>query len=795
MFERRLKIFLVCLIVVTLALLIRAAQVQIISHSYWTAQAESATSDVHYLPTTRGRILDIRGRELAVDQPCIDACVDYRAIAREGPDAEWVKAQAKQHALSTRSDEYRHASASRKAAIIKEESQWVQDHVRLMFETLAKESHTSTDEIDAIRDSVVSRVRMRKRSTWYRRYESAMHKQSTREKPSWYRAWLLGDDADAPHVDEFDIKVEEETSPHVILRAIDSRLQNYLLKNLEEFPGLKLLPSMQRVYPFGDAACHVIGHMSRVTREDLEKDPELENELRGYKPNDVIGRMGLEALCEPMLRGTRGRESTRGDGAARHVLDSLAAIPGADVHSTIDIELQHDIQDMFAKAQIPWGDAGNGQSYYDTVPMHGAAVVIDVASGEVRAMVSYPTYDLNRFDELYPQMVIDENNTPLMNRATQAMHEPGSTVKPVVGLGAITQGTVGVNEGIECTGYLILGNHRYGFGRCWTASKFGLTAPDKVSHHQIPTQFPHKGHDGTADGFLTFSDALERSCNVYFETVADRLKMDGLSYWMERFGIGKPTGVGIAEVTGMVPSDVPISRRGIVTWTAGIGQGCVAATPIQMANVAATVARNGIWMKPKLISDQNQKLNPYKPSKLTDAERQEWDQIPDSADLKLSHDGLIAAHKGMVDVVNGGAGTGTSAQRTDMIVAGKTGTAQAAKFTRHKMENGHRVKDDAGNFVLEAPEPSTHEHPNPELPWYRAHDEDGKNLKHSWFIGFAPADPGTQPKIAFAVMVEYGGSGGAVAGKIGKGILDALIQEKYLVPEKHEPPVVQTAAR
>src|SRR5438552_7493748 len=157
----------------------------------------------------------------------------------------------------------------------------------------------------------------------------------------------------------------------------------------------------------------------------------------------MLGAAGLEALCEPAPRGTRGRESIRGDDADRRVTETIPAAPGANVQSTIDIELQQEIQEMFVKAQIPWGVSPDGQPYYDTVAMHGAAVVIDVPTGEVRAMVSYPTYDLNRFDEIYAQMLNDEINRPLLHRATQAMLEPGSTVKPIVGLGAITQGALG----------------------------------------------------------------------------------------------------------------------------------------------------------------------------------------------------------------------------------------------------------------------------------------------------------------------------------------------------------------
>src|SRR5207249_4120909 len=199
--------------------------------------------------------------------------------------------------------------------------------------------------------------------------------------------------------------------------------------------------------------------------------------------------------------------------------------------------------------------------------------------------VSNPGYDLNRCDEIDSELVRNELQSAMLNRATQAQLEPGSTIKPVVGLGAISQGVLGINDGIECTGYLIIGKQRYSRGRCWTASKYGKSNPAVVAHHQIPSQDPHKGHDGNADGSLTFSDALQRSCNVFFETTADRLQIQGLSYWMKRFGLGRPTGIGIAESCGRLPDEYLGSRRDFTTWTAGIGQGCVGVTPLQMANI------------------------------------------------------------------------------------------------------------------------------------------------------------------------------------------------------------------
>ncbi len=249
---------------------------------------------------------------------------------------------------------------------------------------------------------------------------------------------------------------------------------------------------------------------------------------------------------------------------------------------------------------------------------------------------------MNEWDKLYPTMVLDNLNAPMRNRATQSMFEPGSTVKPVVGTGAITQGLIGVNKGIECDGFLqIRGRTFKSAYRCWTAS----IGDGRVvyAHHSVP--IPHQGHDGNADGWLTFSDALERSCNVYFETLADSLQIEGLTYWMKQYGLGRPTGIGIAEVRGRVPdSFLGLAGRQQATFNAGIGQGPVGATPLQMCNVAATIARRGIWMRPNLVN-AGYDISPYRPKGFS-SEDATWD-VPSRMDLHIAPEAIDAAINGM----------------------------------------------------------------------------------------------------------------------------------------------------
>ena len=457
-----------------------------------------------------------------------------------------------------------------------------------------------------------------------------------------------------------DVELNEERTPHVILEAIDVDTQNELQKHADQYPGLSLVPSTHRAYPYGAAACHVIGHLGRVWKEDITDDPNLGDELRAYGPTDQKGRDGLEALGEPTLRGVRGL--TVYDGQSDQIVSQSPPRPGGDLHSTLDIDLQMEIEEMFTHVKVPWEMRGEPKDWQsDEVNMHGAAVVIEIETGNVRALVSSPGFDLNDLDKNYPLLLSDRLDAPLLNRATQAMLEPGSTVKPVVGAGAITDHLLGVNEGIECTGFLKIGTRVYkGFGKCWTFNTARINGLDYFAHHPFPSDAPHRGHDGNPDGWLSYSDALERSCNVFFETVADRLKLEGLSKWMERFGLGRPSGIGIAEARGRLPTSFKGARRDLATWNAGIGQGPVAATPLQMCNVAATIARRGVWVRPNLVQT-GELTTPFKP-KSVEPDDKTWDDIPSRLDLHVDPAAIDAAIDGMKRVVNSRAGTGTSAR-------------------------------------------------------------------------------------------------------------------------------------
>ena len=755
MFERRIKSLLLTLAGFTLLLLLRAGWLQVVQGADYERRATETGRRSSYLETLRGNIVDFKGRIVAEDVACIDAAVDYRAINLDDKESqEWLRKQAiarvsARGALKGNKDQ--------RTKLVDQEVEQIKQDLAVMWGTLAKVSGKTPEEIEAIKQSIKDRVTMRQRYVFYKRFEEAKAKRENQHHepaPAWYR-WLVDDsEPAAPKAEDFKLSVvvAEQTETHPILHAIDNEAYIALDKLRERCPGLELKKGIRRNYPFADVGCHVIGHMAPVTKEEIKKDTNLD-EGKKYFSNDYIGRGGLEGLAEKILRGSRGRIVKV---AGRDtVLETVDPKRGEDVQITLDMDLQMRIQEAFLRYEEtddknnPGHDLRVQQMKFHE--MHGAAIVIDVPTGQVRALVSYPTYDLNQFDLKYSELVKDQINQPLLNRATQAALEPGSTVKPLVGLSAITAGLARPDETVECTGYLVIDGRTRKEGRCWVASKFGhiLTS---VAHHPIPSKAPHP------TGFLTFADALERSCNVFFETMADRLKMEGLNHWMSEFGLGRLTEIGIAEAAGRIPGQRTVPNWRSATWFSGIGQAEVNATPIQMANVAATIARRGIWIRPHLLVSESAEV--------------------EHRDLHLNPQAIEMAHQGMINVVNSLGGTGTILHRDDILIAGKTGTAQAAKFNILKTDDhGKPLRDENNHIIREYFDPSTPDAPNRKMPWYRGAGNSGSELGHAWFIGFAPA---RDPKIAFAVLVEYGGSGGKDAGPVAQAILEACIEHGYL---------------
>ncbi len=277
------------------------------------------------------------------------------------------------------------------------------------------------------------------------------------------------------------------------------------------------------------------------------------------------------------------------------------------------------------------------------------------------------------------------------------------------------------------------------------------------------------------DNMLTISDGIKDSCNVVFENIALTMGMKTLSAWFDKFGLGRLTGIGIEENPGLIyrPTDADHILAQTQTWSAGIGEGHIQATPIQMANVAATLARDGVWMRPRLVAAADAGRFTTRPSTLPQ---------PDTVDLHLSPDAIQAVRKGMEEVCTM-QGTGSAilpelqSPKLDqdplqnIPIAGKTGSAQTGKLMSlvQRDANGKVTSIRQVNFG----EPGTEGwYLRPDYP-----DHPEKHLAHGWFIGYAPAD---HPQVAFCVFVEYGEAGGRVAGAIAHDLLVDCVKHGYL---------------
>jgi penicillin-binding protein 2 len=453
-----------------------------------------------------------------------------------------------------------------------------------------------------------------------------------------------------------------------------------------ELPGVSLRITPSRNYPYGPMLAHVLGYVGEATQDELDRD-------RQYRSGDVVGKAGLEKAWEPYLRGVHGGQQVEVDALGRElrVLDEEEAIPGHTLVLSIDLDLQQ-------AAEAALGDES------------GAIVALDPRNGDVLAMVSRPAFDPNEFTggikpERWRELTTHPRR-PLNARATQGQYPPGSTFKIIMATAALEEGIVNPFTRIHCSGHLQFGTHDF---RCWKKG----------------------GH-----GPMNVHDALVNSCDVFFYQMGQRLGIDTIARYARAFGLGAPAGIEIgAERAGVIPDSNWKKRVFKQPWFAGetlsaaIGQGYVTATPLQMAEVAATIA-TGVRYKPRLVE---------RVEALDGTVLQTVD--PDAViTLPVRQTALKQVQEALVDVV--AHGTGKKAALPDVAVAGKTGTSQVVTLGKERI-------------------------PAAKLKW--------DQRDHAWFVAYAPAD---EPTIAIATLVEHaeGGGGGAVAAPVTRKVLETYFR-------------------
>ncbi|ALG67977.1 penicillin-binding protein 2 [Beggiatoa leptomitoformis] len=456
------------------------------------------------------------------------------------------------------------------------------------------------------------------------------------------------------------------------------------------FQGVDITANLSRYYPLGNTGSHVIGYVGRISEQELQNIDQS-----NYSGSDYIGKTGVEKTYETELHGKVGFQQveTNVTGRVVRVLERTPPIPGKNLYLNIDIKLQTYAEQVLANER-------------------GAIVAIEPDKGAILALASMPNFDPNLFvngiDTKTYHSLLYAPERPLFNRALRGQYPPGSTVKAFVGIAGLEYGLRTENSRTWCPGWYSLPDysHRY---RDWKKT----------------------GH-----GFVNLRQAIEQSCDVYFYSLANDLGIDRLHNFMTRFGFGKPTGIDIdGELGGLMPSrewkrDV---RKSVwfpgETLIAGIGQGFVLATPLQLAVATATLSMHGQIRQPRVVFTVDDTTS--NESVLVRAE-------PKNA-ITLKYDEYWQLGiAGMMDVVHGNRGTARKVGLGSAYhFAGKTGTAQVVGIKQDEKYDAKRLEK-------------------------RFHD-------HALFIAFAPIE---EPRIAVAVIVENGGSGSGTAAPIAKKVMD-----------------------
>jgi len=458
-----------------------------------------------------------------------------------------------------------------------------------------------------------------------------------------------------------------------------------LMINNNNTHGLIIDEGLIRFYPYEKYTAHPLGYVGAVSEADLQKSDAPLLQVPGFK----IGKSGFEKTYDEKLRGHEGilTYEVNAYGRIMREIDKKEGAKGEDLNLTIDIRLQQAAYNAFGEES-------------------GAAVVLNVHTGEILALVSVPSFDSNLFvDGISVKNwndLLNDEKTPMTNKAISGQYSPGSTFKIVVALAALEAGIITPKTTSYCSGRMKLGNHYF---HCWR----------------------HSGH-----GHLNVVSAIKNSCDIFFYETALKLGIDKISEMSHRLGLGETYDIGLDnQKQGVIPNQKWKQEKLKKPWQkgetviAGIGQGYVLVTPLQLATMLARVVNGGYAINPTFIKQQN----PPEPKK-----------------LNIKPENLEIVKKGMFEVVNGIGGTATRAKLKikGVQMGGKTGTTQVRRIS---------LKERAKGIIRDE-----------DLPW--------KYRNHAWFMAYAPHD---NPKYAVAVIAEHGRSGSGVAAPIASKILEEAI--------------------
>lgn len=424
--------------------------------------------------------------------------------------------------------------------------------------------------------------------------------------------------------------------------------------NAPDLPGVVIDEGLSRYYPYGQSMAHVLGYVSSVSDKDAKDgDPLLE--VPGFK----IGKSGIEKYLEKSLRGESGnlKLEVNAYGRIMKEIEKIDGIPGKNVQLSIDARLQQKAFELFGEES-------------------GAAVLLDVHTGEILAFVSAPSFDPNSMskglnNEEWDSLRLNERN-PLANKAISGQYSPGSTFKMIVALAGLESGTIKPETRSFCAGKMFLGSHAF---HCWKK----------------------EGH-----GYINVVEALQHSCDIFFYETAQKLGIEKIAEMARRFGLGSKINVGLEnEKPGLIPDKEWKLKRFGEPWQqgesliSGIGQGYILTTPLQLATMTARLVNGGYEVKPTFL-------------RVSDEERGKIKKI------EIAAANLDIIKEGMYAVVNKPGGTAWRSQFDyhGERMGGKTGTTQVRRITMKERREGIKKEQD--------------------LPW--------RLRNHALFVGYAPQD-------------------------------------------------------
>jgi penicillin-binding protein 2 len=447
------------------------------------------------------------------------------------------------------------------------------------------------------------------------------------------------------------IKGRAKYYPVVLASNISRDQVEIIEENRLRLPGVEIEMKPVREYSNKVLAAHLLGYIGEISDEELERKG-----YEDYNPGDYVGKNGIERSWEHELHGDDGGRQLEVDARGRVLRTVSESYPtvGNSVVLTIDAAVQKQAEKAFGEQA-------------------GAAVALDVNSGEVLAFVSTPSFDPALFSGKLPADVwksyLDDKRHPLENKALTGQYPPGSTFKIITALAGLENGQINESTSVTCSGSHKLGNATF---KCWNKRGHGTTSLKK---------------------------SLRESCDVYYYQLGERLGVDLIAKTAQKFLLGAPLGIGLTnEKPGLIPTAEWKQKRFGKRWYHGetlpvaIGQGYVLTTPIQLASMIATVANEGTIYRPflvkRIVDTDGKSLKEFKPEII--------------GQTGISADKFRLVKQGLFAVVNEPGGTGGMARLYDVKVAGKTGTSQVVKLRDSKGGTPYQFRDHA-LFVAFAP--------------------------------------------------------------------------------------------